>query len=127
MIELKDEITIAEEAGTLMTHVDALRHMTVMQWVTLAGYAIVGAGTGFATTSHDWIGAVIGALGGVIAHLVPLMQTSPVDRAAQARAAAKANAEVAQVEAAGRTEVAHADPKKSAEAAAADFSKEMSK
>ena len=125
MIELKDEITIAEEAGTLMTHVDALRHMTVMQWVTLAGYAIIGAGTGFATTSHDWIGAVIGALGGVVAHLVPLMQTSPVDRAAQAKAAVKANAEVATVEAAGRKEIAHADPKKSAGAAADDFSKEM--
>ena len=50
MIELKDEITIAEEAGTLMTHIDALRHMTVMQWVTLAGYAIVGAGTVVLTT-----------------------------------------------------------------------------
>lgn len=125
MIELKDEITIAEDAGTLMTHVDALRHMTAMQWVTLAGYAIVGAGTGYASSGRDWVGAVVGALGGIIAHLVPLMQTSPVDKAAQARAAAKASAEVARVEAAGRKEIAHADPKKSAEAAADDFSKEM--
>jgi len=127
MIELKDEITIAEDAGTLMTHVDALRHMTVMQWVTLAGYAIVGAGTGFASSGRDWVGAVVGALGGAIAHLYPLMQTSPADKAAQVKAVAKANEAVAQVEVAGRKEVAQADSQKTASQAADDFSKEMAK
>src|ERR1700757_5084170 len=124
MIELKDEITLAEDAGTLMTHIDTLRHMTPMQWVTLAGYAIIGA-SGGASIARGWIGCVLGALAGIIGHLYPLMQTSPVDKAAQAKAAAKANAEVAQVEAAGRKEIAHADPKKSADDAAADFSKGM--
>ena len=118
MIELNDEITLAEDAGTLLTHIDALRHMSRIQWVTLAGYAIVGA-SGGASIAHGWIGFVLGAMAGIIGHLYPLMQTSPVDKAAQAKA------EVARVEAAGHKEIAHADPKKSAVDGAADFSKEM--
>lgn len=123
MIELKDEVTIAEDAGILMSNVNALRHLTVSQWVELTGYAILGASAGGALTTHDWLGAAIGALSGVIIHLRGLLQTSPTDKAAQAARAAQAT--VAAVEAAGRKEIVHADSKKSAAAAADDFSKEM--
>lgn len=79
-MDVKDEIIVAEDAGVLLMHADALRQMTWGQWLQLLAYADIGAIAGYTSTGNT-VGALLGALVGIVGHLVPLMQTSPRDKA----------------------------------------------
>ena len=110
------ELQAVNQLGFIASRVDDLKHLTKGQWIALAGYALTGAAVGFATGGY--VVAGLGALGGVAAHLGPLMSSSPHDKA-MADQVVKAEA------AKGAAEVAKADPAKPAAQAAADFAKEM--
>jgi len=111
------ELEAVNQIGFIASRIDDLKHMTLQQWMMLAGYAIAGAVAGYATDPTP-LGAGLGALGGVFAHLVPLMSSSPHD-------AAKADQAIKAVEAQGAAAVKAADPSKPADQAAADFAKAM--
>ena len=110
------EITAVQDLGFIASRIDDLRHMTKFQWIGLAGYAVSGAAAGYLTDPTP-IGAAVGAIVGIFSHLVPLMSTSPHDKAIASQEKA--------VEAKGAAEIAKADKSKSLDQAAADFAKEM--
>ena len=78
-------IQLLSLVGNMGEHVETFRHMTKWQWIQLGGYVLAGAATAMALDPTNYLAIVLGALTGMAAHLVPLMQTLPADRKKSSR------------------------------------------